>query len=65
MGLVPRPRAVAGENYSSVIRNGSTLRVDLRPQNWATCSQKNRELCGKDATKWLVCERSPTNAVDK
>ncbi len=60
-----RPRSVA--------RASDNLVVQLRTMSLAAVGRKNDlkghcskvELCGKDATKWLVCEEPMRKVVDK
>ena len=58
MGLVSRARAVVGANYAFVV-------PDRAPQTRRKVALKTGRVCGKDAIKWLVCERLGPILVDK
>jgi hypothetical protein len=40
-------------------------KVEIGPRNRSFCPRKNGHHCGKDATKWLICERPSSDLVDK
>lgn len=58
MGLVSRARAMVGANYRFVV-------LVQEPKTGPNIARKSGPRCGKDATKWLVCERSASILVDK